>query len=55
MTDNALAADYASVQTTNFRFGINLTFYGKREKKKEKQEEEKQKMEETEASMNHNF
>jgi hypothetical protein len=55
MTDNALAADYASVQTTNFRFGINLTFYGKREKKKEKQKEEKQKLEETEASMNYNF
>ena len=55
MTDNALAADYSSVQTTNFRFGINLTFYGKREKKKEKQEEEKQKIEETEASMNYNF
>jgi len=55
MTDNALAADYATVQTTNFRFGVNLTFYGKREKKKEKQEEEKQKKEETEASMNYKF
>jgi hypothetical protein len=55
MTDNALAADYSSVQTTNFRFGINLTFYGKREKKREKQEEEKQKLEGTKASMNYNF
>ncbi|MGB0978519.1 MAG: DUF5723 family protein [Croceimicrobium sp.] len=39
MTDNAMAADYAVLQTTNLRFGINLTFYGRREKNKDKQEE----------------
>mgnify|MGYP003646324267 FL=1 len=41
MSDNIFGmVDYGGLQTTNFRFGINLTFYGKKEKKK-KQEEAK--------------
>lgn len=60
MTDNALAADYAVMQTSNLRFGINLTFYGKRQKNKDKQEEEveeqKEKSEaEDAASLHYNF
>lgn len=50
MTDNAMAADYASVQTTNLRVGLNLCFYGKRDKNKEKQEEKVEEAEDAEDS-----
>jgi len=52
MSDNVMAADYATVQTTNFRFGINLSFYGKRAKSMSKQEEKvkEQKEEATETA-----
>jgi hypothetical protein len=37
MSDNIFGmVDYGGLQTTNFRFGINLTFYGKKEKKEKK-------------------
>ncbi len=59
MTDNALAADYAVVQTTNLRFGINFTFYGRRQKGKDAQEAEVEKQKETQteesASLMYNF
>lgn len=42
MSDNIFGAvDYAGLQTTNLRLGLNLTFYGRRAKKIEEQEEEK--------------
>lgn len=40
MTDNALAADYAVLQTTSLRVGLNFTFYGKRDKNKADQQDE---------------
>ncbi|WP_421753111.1 DUF5723 family protein [Croceimicrobium sp.] len=58
MSDNVMAADYATVQTTNFRFGINLSFYGKRAKsmtkQKEKVKEQKEEAAET-ASLLYKF
>lgn len=47
MTDNLMAADYASVQTTNLRVGLNLCFYGRRSKNAESQE---QKVEEAQSA-----
>lgn len=41
ISDNILGmVDYGGLQTTNFRFGINLTFYGKKPKKVKKKKEE---------------
>ena len=40
MSDNILGmVDFGGLQTTNFRFGINLTFYGKKDKEKKKKKE----------------
>jgi hypothetical protein len=47
MTDNVMAADYASVQTTNLRVGLNICFYGSRSKNAEEQE---QKVEEAQSA-----
>lgn len=40
MTENALAADYAVLQTTSLRVGLNVTIYGSRNKDQNRQEEE---------------
>ncbi len=45
MTDNVLAADYAVVQTANFRMGINITFYGRKNKGVDAQEQEVEELE----------
>ncbi len=50
MTDNVMAADYASVQTTNLRVGLNFTFYGRKAKKKQEQEEEVKEEEQEKAA-----
>lgn len=49
MTDNAMAADYATLQTTNLRVGLNFTFYGRRKKSVEEQEQKIQESEEAAA------
>lgn len=49
MTENAMAADYAVLQTTSLRVGLNVTIYGSRKKNKDRQEEE---IEEDEDSEN---
>jgi len=50
MTENAMAADYATVQTANVRVGLNFTFYGSRSKNQDRQEEEVEELEEAEES-----
>ena len=40
LTENVMAADYAMVQTSDLRLGLNFTFYGRRKKNKEEQEKQ---------------
>jgi len=56
MSDNILGmVDYGGLQTTNFRFGINFTFYGKKDKNKKKKEAAETSAPSTNNNQSNNF